>query len=89
MTDDDPWAYGTRVTPGHPLWATVAAWAEIERTLAEWGIPDAEARSKAIVARLAHLDPPVLLVTAEEMKREDCLCWCGSSHEEALTDDDD
>lgn len=49
----------------------MAAWAEIERTLIEWNIPDAEPRAKAIVARLAHLDPPVLLVTADEMKDGD------------------
>ena len=66
----DPYAIGTPITETHPLHALVMAWASIEATLDEWRIPDAEQRAKAIVARLAALDPPVLLVHPHEMKEE-------------------
>lgn len=67
-TEADPWAVGAAIVPGHPLWSVVAGWASIEATLTEWGIPDAESRAKAIVARLTYLDPPVILATAAEMR---------------------
>lgn len=69
--EPDPWAVGTPITETHPLHAMIAAWASIETTLAGWGIPQAEQRAKAIVARLAALDPPVLVVHPDEMKDED------------------
>lgn len=72
MSDsNDPWAIGTPITVDHPLHATVAAWTEVERTLNEWNIPQAEERAKAIMARLASLDPPVLPCHPHEMKEEE------------------
>ncbi len=66
----DPWAIGTRITVDHPLHALVEAWQSIEDTLNEWNISDAEARAKAIVARLGALDPPVLTAHPHELKDE-------------------
>jgi hypothetical protein len=33
----------------------------ISLALSEWGIPQADARAEAIIARLASHDPPILL----------------------------
>lgn len=87
MTTPDPWAIGTPITETHPLHAMLMAWDSVEKTLEEWGIPQAEPRAKAILARLAALEPPVLPVHPHEMRDEDAepLEWRRAEPQEGET----
>ena len=67
---DDLWAIGTRITVDHPLHATTKAWRVAEALFVELGFPQeaADHNSKALFARLAALDPPVLVCHPSEMQ---------------------
>ena len=70
---DDPWAIGTPITVDHPLHATTEAWRVAEALFVEVGFPQeaADRCSKALFARLAALDPPVLVCHPSEMRDEE------------------
>ena len=74
MADDeitpDPWAVGTPITVDHPLHAMIEGWRVAEALFVEVGFPQAtaERNAKALFARLAALDPPVLVCHPSEMR---------------------
>jgi hypothetical protein len=57
----------------HTLYPVIKAWEISEKALLEYGLPPdhAEKVSKAIFARLAAHDPPILPCTPEQMRDED------------------
>lgn len=66
----DPFAIGTPIVPGHPLYAQVQGQQVIEATLSDAGLAahTVEPLSRTILARLSRHDPPILLCTADELK---------------------